>query len=84
MLQRSDAVPSRGRPQPGPQIQFYSVQIMPLADGRLAVGMSATVCESVHDDDFELVNMDVASARVETIEDALAVIREAVASVTLN
>jgi hypothetical protein len=30
------------------------------------------------DDDFELVNMDVASARVDTIDQVLAVIREAV------
>jgi hypothetical protein len=77
MLQSSDAVPSRGRPPPNPQIQFYSVQIMPLADGGMSVGMSATVCEAIRDDDFELVDMEVASARVGTIEDALAVIRDA-------
>ena len=80
MLQPSQAASSRGRPPPSPQIQFYSVQIMPLADGGMSVGMSATVCEAVHDDDFELVNMDVASARVATIEDALAVIRDAMSS----
>jgi hypothetical protein len=77
MLQSSLAAPSCGRPPPNPQIQFYSVQIMPLADGHLSVGMSATVCEAIRDDDFELVNMDVASARVGTIEEALAVIRNA-------
>ncbi|MCU1276233.1 MAG: hypothetical protein JWO48_3664 [Bryobacterales bacterium] len=80
MLQSSHAAPSRGRAPPSPQIQFYSVQIMPLADGRISVGMSATICEAIHDDDFELVNMEVASARVATIEDALAVIRDAVAA----
>ena len=84
MLQTSDAATSRGQPPPSPQIQFYSVQIMPLADGRISVGMSATICEAVHDEDFELVNMEVASARVETIEDALAVIRDAVASSVSN
>ena len=76
MLQSSHAAPS-GRLPPSPQIQFYSVEIMPLADGRISVGMSATVCESVHEDDFELVNMEVASARVGTIDEALAVIRNA-------
>jgi hypothetical protein len=77
MLQSSHAAPSRGRPPPIAQIQFYSVQIMPLANGHLSVGMSATVCEVIRDDDFELVYMDVASARVETVEEALAVIRDA-------
>jgi hypothetical protein len=77
MLQSSLAAPSCGRPPPIAQIQFYSVQIMPLAGGGMSVGMSATVCEAIRDDDFELVNMDVASARVESIEEALAVIRNA-------
>jgi len=77
MLQSSPAAISSGPPPPIPQIQFYSVEIMPLADGRISVGMSATVCESVHEDDFELVNMEVASARVGTIDEALAVIRNA-------
>ena len=74
------ATASRG-PESTPPIQFYSVQLMPLADGRLSVGVSATLCESIDDDDFELVNMDMASARVGTVEEALAVIRDAITSV---
>ena len=58
-------------------IQFYSVEITPLADGRMAVGMSATTCESIDDGDFELVSMDLASVRAQTIDEVLAVIREA-------
>jgi hypothetical protein len=58
-------------------IQFYSVEITPLADGRMAVGMSATTCEEIHDGDFELVSTDLASVRAHTIEEVLAVIREA-------
>jgi hypothetical protein len=68
-----------GRP---PDFQFYSVEITPLADGRMSVGMSATICEPVHDGDFELVSMDMASTRVDTIDQALAVIREALAAAT--
>jgi hypothetical protein len=79
MMQSSLLATSRGELRP-PPIQFYSVEIMPLADGRMSVGVGATFCETVDDDDFELVNMDVASARVDTIDEALAVIREAVAS----
>jgi hypothetical protein len=59
------------------------VEIAPLADGHVSVQVGATICESV-DDDFELVNMNVASARVTTIEAALAVIRQAVSSTLLN
>jgi hypothetical protein len=71
-----------GRPLTPPPIQFYSVEITPLSDGRMSVGMSATICEPVHGDDFELVNMDVASVRVDSIDQALAVIREAVTAAT--
>jgi hypothetical protein len=82
MLQPSLDVADHGRPPNSPPIQFYSVEITPLADGRMSVGMSATICEPIHDGDFELVNMDMASTRVETIDQALAVIREAFAAAT--
>jgi hypothetical protein len=78
-MQTNLAGPSPGQPRP-PPIQFYAVEITPLADGCVFVGVGATICEPVDDDGFELVNMDVASARVDTIDQALAVIREAVAS----
>jgi hypothetical protein len=48
----------------------------------MSVGMSATICESVDEGDFELVSMDMASIRVDTIDQALAVIREAFAAAT--
>jgi len=67
-----------------PPIQFYSVEIMPLVGGRMSVGIAATICETVDDDEFELVNMDVTSARVDTIDEVLAVIRQAVASTLPN
>jgi hypothetical protein len=50
----------------------------------MSVGMSATVCEPIHDDDFELVDMDMAPARVDTIDEALAIIREAFAATMAN
>jgi hypothetical protein len=73
-MQTSFDAADHGRP---PDLQFYSVEITPLADGRMSVGMSATICEAVHDGNFELVNMDMASTRVDTIDEVLAVIREA-------
>jgi hypothetical protein len=48
----------------------------------MSVGMSATICEPFHESDFELVNMDMAFARVDTIDQALAVTREAFAAAT--
>jgi hypothetical protein len=42
-----------------------------------AAGIGATFCEAA-DDEFELVHMDVANERVDTIDQALGVIREAV------
>jgi hypothetical protein len=82
MLQSSLDVADHGRPPNFPPIQFYSVEITPLADGRMSVGMSATICEGVDEGDFELVGMDLASTRVDTIDQALAVIREAFAAAT--
>jgi len=77
MLQASLAAADHGPPPNVPPIQFYSVEITPLADGRMSVGMRATICEPTDEADFELVSMDMASTRVDTIEQALAVIREA-------
>jgi hypothetical protein len=77
MLQQSLDTADHGRPLTPPPIQFYSVEITPLADGRMSVGMSATICEPIHEGDFELVSMDMASTRVDTIDQVLAVIREA-------
>jgi hypothetical protein len=71
---------SQTAPRQFPPIQFYAVEITPLAGGRLFVGVGATICEEIDETDFELVNMDMASARVDTIDQALAVIRDAVIS----
>jgi len=56
-------------------IQFYSIELSPMADGRFYVGVVATVCER----EGELDAMEMGSGRVGTIEEALTVIREAVA-----
>jgi hypothetical protein len=82
MLQANPDVVDHGRPPNFPPIQFYSVEITPLADGQMSVGMSATICEPVDEGDFELINMDMASTRVDTIDQALAVIREALHAAT--
>ena len=57
-------------------IQFYSIELSPMADGRLYVGVTATVCER----EGELDCMEMGSGRVDSIDKALLLIREAIAS----
>ena len=58
-----------------PLVQFYSIELSRLADGGVSVGISATLCEG----DGELTGMEVASERVDSLADALALIESAVA-----
>lgn len=55
-------------------IQFFSIQLMPTADGGMAVTVVATVCE--HEGELESVDLGWRTAG--TIDEALAVIRDAV------
>ena len=76
MLQRDLATAAKARPPAdlASIIQFYSIELSPMADGRLYVGVTATVCER----EGELDSMEMGSGRVASIEDALAVIRGAI------
>ncbi len=58
------------------RIQFFSIDLSPTADGRFAVGVLATICEH----EGELEGMHLGSQYVDTIDDALQVIRHAVES----
>lgn len=58
-----------------PLVQFYSIELSSLADGGVSVGIVATLCEA----DGELLGMEVASERVASLAEALAVIQSAVA-----
>jgi hypothetical protein len=77
MLQRD--APPVGATQPPADlaslIQFYSIELAPTDDGRLYVGVTATVCE--HEGELEL--MEMGSGRVDTLDKALTMIRDAVA-----
>jgi hypothetical protein len=78
MMQREAAAAETIRPPANLTsiIQFYSIQLAPMADGRLYVGVTATVCER----EGELDSMEMGSGRVDSIDKALMVIREAIAS----
>jgi hypothetical protein len=55
-------------------IQFFSVNLMHTADGRVSVGVMATLCE----DEGKLEGIDFGSHLVDSLDEALAVIRDAV------
>ena len=57
-------------------IEFYNIELAPLADGRVYVSMLAT---TVDDQEPQLLTQEIARDTVATIEDALAVIRHGVA-----
>jgi hypothetical protein len=66
------------RSGPGPvirSVEFYNIELAPLADGRVYVSMLAT---TVDDQEPQLLTQEIARDTV-TIEDALAVIRHGVA-----
>ncbi len=57
-------------------VQFFSIELTPLSDGHVFVGIRATLCEPVCEG-FELIGIDMAHERVPSFEAALDVIRDA-------
>ena len=57
-------------------VEFYNIELAPLADGRVYVAMLAT---TVNDQEPQLLTQEIACQNVATLEDALAVIRHGVA-----
>lgn len=56
--------------------EFYTIELSHLADGDISVFMTAT---TVDDDEPQLLNQELASERVKTLDDALALIKTGVA-----
>ena len=63
-------------PAPSP-IQFVNIEITPLLGGQFSVVMQGTLLDEV---ELEFVSQDLANARVGTLDEALAVIRQNVAA----
>ena len=59
-------------------VEFYNIELAPLADGRVYVSVFAT---TVDDQEPQLLTQEIARESVATIEDALAVIRQAIEKV---
>jgi hypothetical protein len=58
-------------------LQFVNIEITPLIDGQFSVVMQATLLD---EDDLEFIGQDLANERVETLDQALSVIRQNVAA----
>ena len=86
--EQRDAKQSRRREHSCAAADFFGSilfsAVAPLEDGRVSVAIGATLCEPVGEHDLELFNLDMASERVETLDQALAIIRDAVISTMLN
>jgi len=67
-----------GAKPPGPfPIQYVTAEITPLIGGQFSVVMQATLLD---EEELEFVGQDLASAHVDTLDEALAVIRTNVAA----
>lgn len=62
---------------PPASLEYFAIQLSPFADGRFFVRVEATICEG----DCELSQMQCCDHHAATLDDALAAIRQAVASV---
>lgn len=67
-----------GRPSPAPHLsgirsaEFFRVELSPLADGQIFVSLTAT---TVDDEEPELLDQEIASQRVDSLDAALALVR---------
>jgi hypothetical protein len=67
-------------PAPTP-LQFVNIEITPLMGGHYSVVMQATLLD---EEELEFVGQDLANAHVDTLDEALAVIRQNVAALNAN
>ena len=68
--------PAHQPPAPLP-LQYITAQIMPLIGGQFSVAMEATLLD---EQELQFVGQDLAHARVDTLDEALSVIRQNVAA----
>jgi hypothetical protein len=57
-------------------LQYVSIELMPIVGGRFSVAMQATLLD---EQQLEFVGEELANARVDTLDEALAVIRRNIA-----
>ena len=58
-------------------VEFFTIQLAQLSDGMIAVSLAAT---TVDEQEPQLLNQEIVSERVASIEDAITLIRQSVTS----
>ena len=57
-------------------VEFFTIQLAQLSDGMIAISLTAT---TVDDEEPQLLNQEIISDRVASIEDALTLIKTSIA-----
>lgn len=70
-----DTAAGANGPAPLP-LQYVSIELMPIVGGRFSVAMQATLLDEQH---LELVGEELAHAHVDTLDEALAIVRQNIA-----
>jgi hypothetical protein len=58
-------------PQNAPPIEFFTIQLMPLAEGGISASLRSTVFDET---DFDLIDQDIATVRLSTLDELIALI----------
>ena len=66
-------IQASGKPPVPYPLQFINIEITPLIDGQYAVVMQATLLD---ENELEFVGQDLANEHVQTLDQALALIRQ--------
>ena len=56
-------------------VEFFTIQLAQLSDGMIAISLTAT---TVDEEEPQLLNQEIVSDRVASIDDALAIIKDGV------
>jgi len=64
-----------------PSLQFVNIEITPLVGGQFGLFMQATLLD---ERDLEFVGQELANAHVDTLDEALALIRQNVSALSLG
>lgn len=59
-------------PQNAPPIEFFTIQLMPLAEGGISASLRSTVFDET---DYELLDQDIANVRIATLEELMTLLR---------
>jgi hypothetical protein len=57
---------------PTPAIEYFTIQLMPLAEGGISASLRSTTFDET---DFDLIDQEIANVRIATLDELMALIR---------